>query len=162
MCRVAGIDCYYSKNEPVTVINNLQRARLAEPEQSSRQEIGLDFSPRYEYRETEAVLETLIDGESELSHIISPIMADDAKVLQQHFSPEDGTQHESGYYRVCSNDTGKPIIYSKELRRPPGLQSSAAAGAQQRVIMEQILGQFKEELVNTYVHCSMIHDSLLN
>jgi hypothetical protein len=28
--------------------------------------------------------------------------------------------------------------------------------------MEQILGQFKEELVNTYVHCSMIHHSLLN
>lgn len=156
MCRVAGIDCYYSKNEPVKPKNNRHRPRQTVPKESAQQAIGLVCTSRHDHHETETGLETLIDGESELSHIISPIMADDAKVVQQHFSPEDGTQNEKRYYRVCSNDTGKPIIYSKELRRPPGLQSSATAGAQQGVIMEQILGQSKEELVNMYVHCTMV------
>jgi hypothetical protein len=43
------------------------------------------------------------------------------------------------------------MLYTKVSRRRPGFLSSSVPGAQQRIIMEQILGSHAEEVVNMYV-----------
>ena len=151
MCRVAGIDCYYNTGKPIQVQSKRLRTQRVGSNATPRQEVAVLPSPDPGSREVEARWETLVDEDSELTHIVGPIMADDAKVVEQHFSPGITTAQGGSHYKVCSNDSREPMLYTKVSRRRPGFQSNSVAGSQQRMIMEQILGHYKEEVISMYV-----------
>ena len=151
MCRVAGIDCYYMNNAPVGTANKRRRIETAELERASPQVSSPAYPPGRRHRSLDKSLDTLIDEESDLTHIVGPLIADDAKVVHQHCSPEKTSRDNESHYRVFLSDTTEPILYTKACRRRPGQQSSPAAGAQQRIIMEQILGDCTKDLVSMYV-----------
>lgn len=158
MCRVAGTDCYYEKNEAIKPQSKRARIQKRQPDRTQSAESRPAFPPRTRDNQSEEHLESLIDGEFELTHFVGPIMADDAKVVEQHCTPKDKASQEGTRYKIYSNDSGETILYTKVSRSHPGLQSKAAAGEQQRIIMEQILGHCAEELINMYV---AIHTEIL-
>lgn len=163
MCRISGIDCYYEKNE-IIISSPSKRARV----QSTQCDRTRSVEPRPRLppalgdSQLEVRLETLIDGEFELTHIVGPIMADDAKVVEQHCSPRDTASQDATRYKVYSNDSRETILYTKVSRCRPGLQPNAAAGSHQRILMEKILGHHAEELINMYVATKPIFCYLLN
>jgi hypothetical protein len=151
MCRVASVNCCYEGTEDVGRQSKRPRAGSDESGETSSQYAPHRFSPQpgnHKIRKQEA---NLVDMESESIHIVGPIMANDAQVVERYMSPKDTISQDKAQYTVYSNDSREPILYTKVSRCRPGLQPSGVAGAQQRVIIEQILGPFTEELINTYV-----------
>lgn len=143
MCRVAGVDCYYLSSD-IDKSSRKRRSRPVEGQSTSNREPTSHNEPEAQCRD----LETLVDEESELTGIVGPLLADDAKIVHQHYLPGMNI-HERSQYRVFSDDTRESVLYTKVSRRRPGSQYHIAAGAEQRIIMEQILGNCTEDLVNT-------------
>jgi hypothetical protein len=99
--------------------------------------------------------ESSLDRASESAHIVGPILASDAQVVEQYMSPENRDGDAEVPYNVYSNDKEEPILYTKVSRRRPGFKSKGCAGAKQRQILEQILGPFANELIDLYANPSM-------
>jgi hypothetical protein len=93
----------------------------------------------------------MVDRESQSAHIVGPILAPDAQVVEQYMSPSSvASSASTAPYNVYSNDTSSPILYTKVSRRRPGFKSTVPPGAEQRETLEQIVGPFTKELVELY------------
>jgi hypothetical protein len=148
MCRVAEVDCYYVNQNTPTSSGRRRYSRAFQGEHSSTDVLSTQCSPNGRYHEQDTNLETLVDGDSELTRIVGPLISDDAKIVQQHCAPEIATADKESHYKIFSDDIAEPVLYTKAARRHPGFPSSTAAGAQQRIIMEQILGDCAGDLIN--------------
>lgn len=95
------------------------------------------------------------DPQNESVFIVGPVVADDAQVIEQHMPPEGGSNkaevRNSHPYNVYSNDPRKPILYTTVSRWRRGVRVGTPPGENQKEILEQILGPFKQDLVRLYV-----------
>ena len=57
-------------------------------------------------------------------------------------------------YNVYSSDPRKPILYTTVSRRRQGMRVGIPPGENQKEILEQILGPFKDDLVRLYAYCA--------
>ncbi|KAF2108411.1 C6 transcription factor-like protein [Lophiotrema nucula] len=84
--------------------------------------------------------------------MLAPHVAEDIDILQRHISqhrPADG-EIASNTYQTLSHDASNPIIYLSVPRFRAGLRPESGAGKKQLEIIEQILGPFKQEVVELY------------
>jgi hypothetical protein len=157
MCRISGVDCCYGSNstpDSPTKRARTDRADLAERASLHEPQEILQDQIQNGLRSGSQVLqgneETSVERASESAHIVGPILASDAQVVEQYMSPEERTGGVEVPYNVYSNDKEQPILYTKVARRRPGFKSKGYAGAKEREILEQILGPFTNELVDLY------------
>lgn len=89
---------------------------------------------------------------NESVHIVGPVAAEDAQVIERHMPLERSTKAADTKppYNVYSNDPRKPILYTRVARRRQGVRATDTPGANQKEILEQILGPFKLDLVKMY------------
>ncbi|KAF2269075.1 C6 transcription factor-like protein [Lojkania enalia] len=88
---------------------------------------------------------------SSASIMLAPHVAEDVDILERHISrhrPPEGDG--SGPYRTLFNDSANPIVYLSVPRYRAGLQPELGAGKEQLEVVEQILGPFKQEVVDLY------------
>jgi hypothetical protein len=93
------------------------------------------------------------DPHNESVHIVGPVVADDAQVIEKFMPPEHSNTNvdpNSHPYNVYSNDPRKPILYTTISRRRQGMRVGIPPGENQKEVLEQILGPFKHELVRLY------------
>lgn len=108
------------------------------------------------------------DPQNESVFIVGPVVADDAQVIEQHMPPEGSSKAEvpnSHPYNVYSNDPRKPILYTTVSRRRRGVRVGTPPGENQKEILEQILGPFKQDLVRLYVpigHSAYLYSDILS
>lgn len=94
------------------------------------------------------------DPQNESVFIVGPVVADDAQVIEKHMPPErtsKSVEPKSHPYNVYSSDPRKPILYTTVSRRRQGMRVGIPPGENQKEILEQILGPFKDDLVKLYV-----------
>lgn len=94
------------------------------------------------------------DPQNESVFIVGPVVADDAQVIEKHLPPErtsKSVEPKSHPYNVYSSDPRKPILYTTVSRRRQGMRAGVPPGENQKEILEQILGPFKDDLVKLYV-----------
>lgn len=92
----------------------------------------------------------LDDPQNESVLIVGPMVAEDAQVIEKHMPPERTSQSEepkSHPYNIYSSDPRKPVLYTTISRRRKGMRRGTPPGENQKEILEQILGPFKQDLV---------------
>ncbi|EEP76884.1 conserved hypothetical protein [Uncinocarpus reesii 1704] len=90
---------------------------------------------------------------NESVHIIGPVAAEDAQVIERYMPSERSRKSPDVKtpYNVYSNDPRKPILYTTVARQRQGVRSSGVPGENQKDIIEQILGPFKHDLVAIFL-----------
>lgn len=181
LCRIQGADCHYQEEQPPTASpaprgssegrwpsqdeTPSTRKRKLDQEQPASS-IGNSVERYHEpngYRQSpmrppgspdERRKSRAIGGSmhNESVHIVGPVAAEDAQVIERHMPPEPSTKATDAKtpYNVYSNDPRKPILYTRVARRRQGVRATDTPGASQKEIMEQILGPFKLDLVKMY------------
>ncbi|EPS30346.1 hypothetical protein PDE_05297 [Penicillium oxalicum 114-2] len=175
LCRVQGADCHYQEEQngdsatlnatdtkpwsgvpPIEPISGQKRKRSPENLSPSRQSIngpspqgttssgrrGSDARRKEEDPHNESVL------------IVGPMVAEDAQVIEQHMPPERSSLSEepnSHPYNIYSSDPRKPVLYTTISRRRKGMRRGVPPGENQREVLEQILGPFKQDLVRLFI-----------
>ncbi|OJJ86942.1 putative C6 transcription factor [Aspergillus glaucus CBS 516.65] len=94
------------------------------------------------------------DPQNESVFIVGPVVADDAQVIEKHMPPErtsKSVEPKSHPYNVYSSDPRKPILYTTVSRRRQGMRVGIPPGENQKEILEQILGPFKDDLVKLFL-----------
>jgi len=87
------------------------------------------------------------------THIVGPVVSEDAHVLEQYMSPAspEGRRPTRNPFNVYSADPNMPVLYTKVERRRLGLTTSQQPGMKQKHIMDQILAANRRILIDTYV-----------
>lgn len=94
------------------------------------------------------------DPNNESVFIVGPVVAEDAQVIENSMPPEPFSQTpkpKSHPYNVYSNDPRKPILYTTVSRRRQGVRGGTPPGENQKEILEQVLGPFRDDLVKLWV-----------
>lgn len=94
------------------------------------------------------------DPQNESVFIVGPVVADDAQVIEKHMPPERASKSvepKNHPYNVYSSDPRKPILYTTVSRRRQGMRAGVPPGENQKEILEQILGPFKDDLVRLFL-----------
>ncbi|KAJ0419997.1 fungal-specific transcription factor domain-containing protein [Aspergillus carlsbadensis] len=95
------------------------------------------------------------DGQNESVFIVGPVVADDANVIEKYMPPQRSNKSveptNNHPYNVYSNDPRKPILYTTVSRRRQGMRVGIPPGENQKEILEQILGPFKDDLVRLFL-----------
>ncbi|GAD93400.1 C6 transcription factor [Paecilomyces variotii No. 5] len=97
------------------------------------------------------------DPKNESVHIVGPVAAEDAQVIEKFMPPERSNkspESRKNPYNVYSNDPRKPILYTTVSRRRQGMRMGNPPGENQKEILEQILGPFKDDLVKLFIERS--------
>ncbi|BCS29117.1 putative C6 transcription factor [Aspergillus puulaauensis] len=181
LCRVQGADCHYQEEastelptphgqEPAAWHSDSvgesfhagqKRKRtpdLASPSQPSARRDGLSEIRRSDSsvpsRGSEPRRQGVEDPHNESVFIVGPVVADDANVIEKHMPPQrsnKSVEPKNHPYNVYSNDPRKPILYQTVSRRRQGMRVGIPPGENQKEILEQILGPFKDELVRLFL-----------
>ncbi|KAL2812863.1 fungal-specific transcription factor domain-containing protein [Aspergillus granulosus] len=95
------------------------------------------------------------DSQNESVFIVGPVVADDANVIEKYMPPHRSNRsvepRNNHPYNVYSNDPRKPILYTTVSRRRLGMRVGIPPGENQKEILEQILGPFKDDLVRLFL-----------
>ncbi|KAL3468387.1 fungal-specific transcription factor domain-containing protein [Aspergillus heterothallicus] len=95
------------------------------------------------------------DSQNESVFIVGPVVADDANVIEKYMPPHRSNKSvepkNNHPYNVYSNDPRKPILYTTVSRRRQGMRVGIPPGENQKEILEQILGPFKDDLVRLFL-----------
>ncbi|KAL4937516.1 hypothetical protein BDV06DRAFT_226887 [Aspergillus oleicola] len=94
------------------------------------------------------------DPQNESVFIVGPVVADDANVIEKHMPPRQSNRSvepKNHPYNVYSSDPRKPILYQTVSRRRQGMRVGIPPGENQKEILEQILGPFKDDLVRLFL-----------
>ncbi|KAL2867987.1 putative C6 transcription factor [Aspergillus lucknowensis] len=96
------------------------------------------------------------DPQNESVFIVGPVVADDANVIERYMPPyrsnnSKSVEPKNHPYNVYSNDPRKPILYTTVSRRRQGMRVGIPPGENQKEILEQILGPFKDDLVRLFL-----------
>lgn len=165
LCRVQGADCHYREESsqdswPVEQLAAGQkRKRTPEltptpPQDGSRSPsdriYGHSLLHRESGRQSSSRSRGPEDPKNESVHIVGPVAAEDAQVIEKFMPPERSNkspESRKNPYNVYSNDPRKPILYTTVSRRRQGMRMGNPPGENQKEILEQILGPFKDDLV---------------
>ena len=178
LCRVQGSECFYQDEaenyETSTAdgdavrhgieasISGGKRRRLTEellPRSSSRSAAEFradDVSDLRSSHRAESVRQQgREDPHNESVFIVGPVVADDAQVIEKFMPPKPTPNQEevrpkSYPYNVYSNDPRKPVLYTTVSRRRQGVRVGTPPGENQKEILEQVLGPFRDVLVKLY------------
>jgi hypothetical protein len=93
--------------------------------------------------------------------MLAPHVAEDVDVFQRHISRPAGGEG-SDPYQTLSHDARNPIIYLTVPRYRTGLRPEIGAGKEQLEILEQILGPFKQEVIELYFNHVYYHFPVLD
>ncbi|KAK2761072.1 hypothetical protein FQN53_007769 [Emmonsiellopsis sp. PD_33] len=181
LCRVQGADCHYREDQSSTVKpelygqgNHASKRLHVEPQvpqkrprvhQSPPSFSGMSTSageveasnqrspPRDTIRRSNGATPALEEPLGESVHIIGPVAAEDAQVIERFMPSESSMKRPDtkAPYNVYSNDPRKPILYTTVSRRRQGLRTTGIPGDNQKEIIEQILGPFKHDLVKIFL-----------
>ncbi|KAB8229137.1 hypothetical protein ETB97_006391 [Aspergillus alliaceus] len=181
LCRVQGADCHYQEesNHDPSIANAPDPKRWSvddtgesmssgqkrkrtphsdSPPSSNRPRESISTLPRansaVDNRGSEPRRQGLEDPHNESVHIVGPVVADDAQVIESFMPPEHSNKNEdpnSHPYNVYSNDPRKPILYTTISRRRQGMRVGIPPGENQKEILEQILGPFRHDLVRLFI-----------
>ncbi|KAK2797562.1 hypothetical protein FQN50_009157 [Emmonsiellopsis sp. PD_5] len=181
LCRVQGADCHYREDQSSTVRpqlygqgNHANKRLHVEPQvpqkrpraqQSPPSFSGMSTSageveasnqrspPRDTIRRSNGHTPALEEPLGESVHIIGPVAAEDAQVIERFMPSESSMKRPDtkAPYNVYSNDPRKPILYTTVSRRRQGLRTTGIPGDNQKEIIEQILGPFKHDLVKIFL-----------
>ncbi|KAL4951991.1 fungal-specific transcription factor domain-containing protein [Aspergillus filifer] len=94
------------------------------------------------------------DPQNESVFIVGPVVADDANVIEKHMPQRQSNRSvepKNHPYNVYSSDPRKPILYQTVSRRRQGMRVGIPPGENQKEILEQILGPFKDDLVRLFL-----------
>lgn len=143
-CRERELTCEYTQN---TSTNDLESPAKRRKTQTT--------SPAMQLRVTEKGLAQFpsVAGTSptESSLILNPPMAEDIEILEHYMTSNGHGDASTGKpYSLISSAPGNPVIYLTVPRRRKGLATAADPGQSQREVIEQVLGQFKDEVINLY------------
>ena len=95
---------------------------------------------------------TTTTTEQQSAILVGPAVAEDVEILQRHISKHDSSNPQpSNPYRLLSRDSSNPVIYLSVPRSRTGLQTSLYAGKGHLEIVSQILGPFKNEVIELYL-----------
>ncbi|PLB34324.1 putative C6 transcription factor [Aspergillus candidus] len=182
LCRVQGADCHYQEEgsqEPVASNGCELRSWSADhargasvPGQKRKRSSDMspppnpgrpraDTSPSGPgedlargFRPNGSRRRSLEDPHNESMHIVGPVVADDAQVIEKLMPTEGSSQsvEPKGHpYNVYSSDPRKPILYQTVSRRRQGVRVGIPPGENQKEILEQILGPFRHDLVRLFL-----------
>ncbi|KAJ9311633.1 transcriptional regulator family: Fungal Specific TF [Paecilomyces variotii] len=172
LCRVQGADCHYREESsqdswPVEQLAAGQkRKRTPEltptpPQDGSRSPsdriYGHSLLHRESGRQSSSRSRGPEDPKNESVHIVGPVAAEDAQVIEKFMPPERSNkspESRKNPYNVYSNDPRKPILYTTVSRRRQGMRMGNPPGENQKEILEQILGPFKDDLVKLFIERS--------
>ncbi|KAL4890833.1 fungal-specific transcription factor domain-containing protein [Aspergillus ambiguus] len=174
LCRVQGADCHYQEESAAhdpslpngsdakgwsvdSVGDDLQpgQKRKREPESgsppnTSRQRDNTESA--IDSRASEPSRLGIDDPHNQSVHIIGPMVADDAQVIEKYTERSNkNVEPKSHPYNVYSNDPRKPILYTTVSRRRQGMRVGVPPGENQKEILEQILGPFRHDLVRLFI-----------
>lgn len=97
------------------------------------------------------------------SIMLAPHVAEDVDVFQRHISQYRPSGNEgSDPYQTLSHDARNPIVYLTVPRYRIGLRPEIGAGKKQLEIIEQILGPFKQEVIELYFNHVHYHFPVLD
>lgn len=179
LCRMHGAECHHNKESTDSIESSIQRKRdsrsvaeqlstlngVAPPQKRAKfsQQTSADSTETNpethdvhysgQTRSAEKAVSGLKESLNESVHIIGPVAAKDAQVIEQ-FIPSQESLNSQGTktpYNVYSNDPRKPILYTTVSRRRHGLRTTAIPGENQQEIIEQVVGPFKHDLVQMYI-----------
>ncbi|KAL2013091.1 hypothetical protein VTN00DRAFT_616 [Thermoascus crustaceus] len=180
LCRVQGADCHYQEEgrqeSPVSCDAEAKRWSMGQPVagqkrkrtpegtpspiQDAADSASDNISNRSQYtategRESESRRRRFEDPKNESVLIVGPVAAEDAQVIEK-FMPHEKSNNKSPEekkkpYNVYSNDPRKPILYTTVSRRRQGMRVGSPPGENQKEILEQILGPFKQDLVRIFL-----------
>ncbi|KAL4911809.1 fungal-specific transcription factor domain-containing protein [Aspergillus aurantiobrunneus] len=181
LCRVQGADCHYQEEAGSELSTPLgqdptvwhsdtigegfhagqKRKRtpeIASPSQPRRRSDGQSDIQRLSSavlrRGSEPGRNGVDDPHNESVFIVGPVVADDANVIEKHMPPHrsnKSAEPKNQPYNVYSSDPRKPILYTTVSRRRQGMRVGIPPGENQKEILEQILGPFKDDLVRLYL-----------
>ncbi|KKK14366.1 hypothetical protein ARAM_006057 [Aspergillus rambellii] len=178
LCRVQGADCHYQEENPPELPiphgpeskgwhsegsfhAGQKRKRTSEagsPSHSSRHRDDTSDLHRSDStgdsRGSEPRRHGVEDPHNESVFIVGPVVADDAQVIEKFMPPEQPNKSvvpRSHPYNVYSSDPRKPILYTTVSRRRQGMRVGIPPGENQKEILEQILGPFKDDLVRLFI-----------
>ncbi|KAL2814540.1 fungal-specific transcription factor domain-containing protein [Aspergillus cavernicola] len=132
---------------------------LTSPSQASRRGEVLPevrrSNPAMARRGSEPRRHGVEDPQNESVFILGPVVADDANVIEKYMPPHRSNKsvepRNNHPYNVYSNDPRKPILYTTVSRRRQGMRVGIPPGENQKEILEQILGPFKDDLVRLFL-----------
>ncbi|KAE8165375.1 fungal-specific transcription factor domain-containing protein [Aspergillus tamarii] len=179
LCRVQGADCHYQEesNHDTSIANgpdpkrwSVDNSSESLPSGQKRKRTPHSDSPPSRPREDTSTLprassvvdsrgsetrrQGIEDPHNESVHIVGPVVADDAQVIEKFMPPEYSNKNEdpnSHPYNVYSNDPRKPILYTTISRRRKGMRVGIPPGENQKEVLEQILGPFRHDLVRLFI-----------
>ncbi|RDW57590.1 putative C6 transcription factor [Aspergillus mulundensis] len=181
LCRVQGADCHYQEepgnelsaahgqgpaawlSDPVgdgfpTGQKRKRSPDTVSPPMTSRREDDMSEVRRSHSavprRGSEPRRQGVEDPHNESVFIVGPVVADDANVIEKHMPPRQSNKSvepKNHPYNVYSNDPRKPILYTTVSRRRQGMRVGIPPGENQKEILEQILGPFKDDLVRLFL-----------
>jgi hypothetical protein len=86
------------------------------------------------------------------SILVGPAVAEDVEILQRHISSHEPSQNQrSNPYRLLFRDSSNPVIYLSVPRYRTGLETTVDAGKGHLEIVSQILGPFRDEVIELYL-----------
>ena len=95
--------------------------------------------------------------------MLAPHVAEDIDFLRRHISRHQAPEDENpSHYQTLTQDNRNPIVYLTVPRYRSGLQPLIGAGKEQLEIIEQILGPFKEEVIELFFHHTHPHFPVLD
>ena len=111
----------------------------------------VDVSKSFE--DSPAAFRLLGETDHESSHIVGPLLANDAEVLQNYFSvlPQSSTSGQTVRptpYSMFSKGPGGPVLYMTVQRQPAGLVKGFSPGFDQYRVIEKLVEPFAEDLVD--------------
>ncbi|KAL3472222.1 fungal-specific transcription factor domain-containing protein [Aspergillus californicus] len=181
LCRVQGADCHYQEEigndmpssrglEPSVwhsdhigdSFHQGQKRKhtpdINSPSRRSRQSENLPESRQTDSamakRGSESRRHDVEDPQNESVFIVGPVVADDANVIEKYMPPHrsnKSVEPRNHPYNVYSNDPRKPILYTTVSRRRQGMRVGIPPGENQKEILEQVLGPFKDDLVRLFL-----------
>ncbi|RDW72849.1 hypothetical protein BP6252_06756 [Coleophoma cylindrospora] len=178
LCLSQGVQCQFNKPktphpqieaQPRGLAKGITRSRLASTSTRHRPSASrppLDQSHQWSFSDpTGKLLSTSesrgprlqsppIANSSQSTHIVGPVAAQDAQVLEQYMSPDDGRPQEETSqtrYELYSVDPAKPVLYTLIPRRREGLPMTSDPGSKERAILDQILMPMQQEIITRYM-----------
>lgn len=100
---------------------------------------------------------------SSASIMLAPHIAEDVDILQRHIDQHKTSEGEDPQsYQTLSHDTRNPIVYLSVPRYRTGLRPELGPGKEQLEIIEQIMGPFKNEVLDLYFNHIHSHFPVLD
>jgi hypothetical protein len=141
-------------------VQDVEEGRLATDGRFTGRSPAVDHDDQREIRSSVSLDGDDDDDAAESLHIIGPNGSHDTKFIEQHLSPPATMQSNSGLFRIYSDDSRHPAVYTTEPQHhQDGVHRSRGPNLDQRQILEQILGPSTGNLLNLWVLTAILQSA---